>query len=148
MIKTLGRKRSIHVMLVYTGGCNGCDIEVLNSLLSPYYDLEQYRIMLTFNPREADILLVSGPVTIRTLDQLRAIYEKIPEPKAVVAIGACALVGGVYTNVYGELGPSDQIAGPLSKIMRVESEGVGCPPSPDEIINAVAKAIPRVVEQK
>ncbi len=147
-MKELSRKRAIHVMLVYTGGCNGCDIEVLNAFLSPYYDLEQYRIMLTFNPREADILLVSGPVTKRTHDQLVGIYEKIPEPKAVVAIGSCALVGGVYLNVYGELGPSEQIAGPLEKILTVDSKGIGCPPSPEEIIKAVAKAIPVVVKGK
>jgi len=148
MMREASRKKSIHVMLVYTGGCNGCDIEALNALLSPYYDLEQYRVMLTFNPREADILIVSGPITIRTRDQVEGIWGKIPEPKACVAIGACALVGGVYLHVFGELGPSDQIAGPVGKILPVVSSGKGCPPSPEEIISAVAQAIPKVVEGK
>jgi energy-converting hydrogenase B subunit M len=145
-MKGMSRKRAVHIMLVYTGGCNGCDIEVLNALLSPYYDLEQYRIMLTFNPREADILLVSGPVTKRCEPQLKAIYDRIPEPKAVVAVGACAIVGGIYANVYGELGASDQIQAPLPNILPVASSAKGCAPSPEEIIQAVAKAIPNILE--
>ena len=147
MIKKNARKKSVHIMLVYTGGCNGCDIEVLNALLSPYYDLEQYRVMITFNPREADILLVSGPVTNRTKDQVVKIYEEIPEPKGVVAIGACALVGGVYSNVYGELGPSDQIVGAVDKIIPVDARASGCAPFPEEIIKAVASVIPKVVKR-
>ncbi len=148
MMKKASRKRAVHVMLVYTGGCNGCDIEVLNALLSPYYDLEQYRVMLTFNPREADILLVSGPVTIRCEPQLKAIYDKMPEPKAVVAVGACAIVGGIYANVFGELGPSDQIKAPLPKVLPVVSSARGCAPRPEEIIRAVTKAIPKIVEDE
>jgi len=146
MLKRLSRKRSVHVMLAYTGGCNGCEIEVLNALFSPYYDLEQYNIMLTFNPREADILLVTGPVTKRNEAQLKAIYEKIPEPKAVVAVGACPIVGGIYINVYGELGPSDQIKGPLGNIIPVDAAARGCAPTPEEIIKAVSSAIPKVAE--
>ena len=148
MFKKSSRKKSIHVMLVYTGGCNGCDIEVLNAVFSPYYDVEQYRVMLTFNPREADILLVSGPVTKRTVDQLTAIYSKMTEPKAVIAVGSCAIVGGVYLHVYGELGPSDQIAGPLAKVLPCEISAKGCPPTPEEVISAVVNALPKIVEAK
>ncbi|MFH1055459.1 MAG: hypothetical protein V1744_05125 [Candidatus Altiarchaeota archaeon] len=148
MFKKLSRKRSVHIMLAYTGGCNGCEIEVLNALFSPYYDLEQYKVMLTFNPREADILLVTGPVTKRTESQLKEIYEKIPNPKAVVAVGACPAVGGIYLNVYGELGPSDQIAGPLHKIIQVDAIARGCAPQPEEIIRAVASVIPKVMEAR
>ncbi|MBU0762851.1 MAG: hypothetical protein KKD39_07475 [Candidatus Altiarchaeota archaeon] len=147
-MRGMARKRSIHVMLVYTGGCNGCDIEVLNALFSPYYDLEQYRVMLTFNPREADILLVSGPVTKRCEPQLKAIYERIPEPKAVVAVGACAIVGGIYPNVFGELGPSDQIKAPLPNVLPVTSSAKGCAPLPEEIIKAVVKALPKIVGER
>lgn len=148
MLRKASRKRSIHVMMVYTGGCNGCEIEVANALFSPYYDLEQYRVAMTFNPREADILLVTGPVTKRNEEQLKAIYEKIPEPKAVVAVGACSIVGGIYINVYGELGPSDQIKGPLGNIMPVDAAARGCAPQPQEIIRAVASVIPKVVDAK
>ena len=60
-IKSFSRARAIHVMLVYTGGCNGCDIEIVNSILSPRFDAEQYNVFLTWNPREADVLVVTGP---------------------------------------------------------------------------------------
>ena len=148
MLKKSARKRSVHAMLVYTGGCNGCEIEVLNALFSPYYDVEQYRVMFTFNPREADVLVVTGPVTIRTQPQLKAIYENMPEPKAVVAVGACANMGGIYVHVFGDLGPSDQIAGPLEKILPVDARAVGCAPRPEEIIAAVASCIPKLMEAR
>lgn len=93
MLKELSRKKNIHVMLVYTGGCNGCDIEVVNCVLSPFYDAEQYNVFLTWNPREADVLVVTGCVTKAVSASLKKIYDEIPEPKAVVAAGACALMG-------------------------------------------------------
>jgi len=148
MLKSLARKKSVHVMLVYTGGCNGCDIEVVNALLSPYYDLEQYRVFVTWNPREADILLVTGPVTRRTAEPLKAIYEAIPEPKLVVAVGSCAIKGCMYLNVYGELGPADQVVGPLAKILPVDASIPGCPPRPEDIISAAASLIPKLAEAK
>jgi energy-converting hydrogenase B subunit M len=148
MMKSMSRKRCVHIMMVYTGGCNGCEIEVLDSLFSPYYDLEQYRIALTFNPREADILLVTGPVTVRCESQLKSIYERIPEPKAVIAVGACAIVGGIYKNMYGELGPSDQVRAPLKDIIPVDGLARGCAPNPEEIIMAVSKVIPIIAGKK
>jgi energy-converting hydrogenase B subunit M len=146
MLRKTARRRAVHVMFVYTGGCNGCEIEIANAVFSPYYDMEQYRIMLTFNPREADILLVSGPVTRRTEAQLKAIYGKMLEPKAVVAVGSCGIVGGIYSTVYGELGPTDQIRGPVGKVIPVDASARGCAPTPDEILKAVAKVIPKVAE--
>ena len=93
-IKSFSRARAIHVMLVYTGGCNGCDIEIVNSILSPRFDAEQYKVFLTWNPREADVLVVTGPVTHLNRKPLEKIYEAIPNPKLVVAAGSCALMGG------------------------------------------------------
>ncbi|MBD3387808.1 MAG: hypothetical protein GF416_02055 [Candidatus Altiarchaeales archaeon] len=148
MVKRSARRKSVHVMFVYTGGCNGCEIEIANALFSPYYDLEQYRVMMTFNPREADVLIVTGPITKRNEPQLKAIYERIPEPKAVIACGACAIVGGIYVNLYGELGPSDQIRGPLGNILPVDASARGCAPRPEEIIRAVSSVIPKIVEAK
>ena len=97
-IKSYSRARAIHVMLVYTGGCNGCDIEIVNSILSPRFDAEQYNVFLTWNPREADVLVVTGPVTHLNRKPLEAIYEAIPNPKLVVAAGSCALMGGFFTK--------------------------------------------------
>ena len=91
-IKSFSRARAIHLMLVYTGGCNGCDIEIVNSVLSPRFDAEQYKVFLTWNPREADVLVVTGPVTKLNRKPLEEIYKAIPEPKLVVAAGSCALM--------------------------------------------------------
>ena len=90
-LKSFSRSKSIHIMLVYTGGCNGCDIEIVNAVLSPKFDLEQYNVFLTWNPREADILVVTGPVTYDNKKPLEEIYASIPDPKLVVASGSCAL---------------------------------------------------------
>jgi len=140
-VKALARKRAIHVMLVYTGGCNGCDIEVVAAVYSPIHDLEQYNVMLTWNPREADILLVTGPVTKKIAPALKAIYDAIPEPKVVAAVGACAINGNVYKNLGGDLGPSTEIAGPVENIIPVDARVPGCPPRPEDIIAAAAAAI-------
>ena len=80
-IKSFSRARAIHLMLVYTGGCNGCDIEIVNSVLSPRFDAEQYKVFLTWNPREADVLLLTGAVTEQWVDNLKRVYDKAPEPR-------------------------------------------------------------------
>ncbi len=146
-MKSLARKRAIHVMVVYTGGCNGCDIEIIAAMYSPIHDLEQYNVMLTWNPREADILLVTGPVTKKIAPALKKIYDAIPEPKVVAAVGACAINGNVYKNLGGDLGPSTEIVGPVENIIPVDAKVPGCPPRPEEIISAAAKAIKILAER-
>jgi energy-converting hydrogenase B subunit M len=148
MFKEISRKNAVHVMLVYSGGCNGCDIEVVNCVLSPYYDIEQYKVMLTWNPREADILLVTGPVLKRIEPALKAIYEAIPEPKLVAAVGSCAINGNVFYNLGGDLGPSDEVAGPLAKVIPVNANIPGCPPRPEDIISAAATVIPILADME
>ncbi len=148
MLKKISRKNCIHVMVIGTGGCNGCDIEAINAVLSPYYDAEQYQCFLTFNPREADILVITGCITKFVKDSLVKIYKKVPEPKAVVAVGSCALMGGVYGNIGGDLGTSDFIDGPLEKIIPVDVKVPGCAPRPEDIIAGIVKAIPKILEEK
>jgi membrane-bound hydrogenase subunit ehaN len=87
-IKDVVRKSSIHVCIVNCGGCNGCDVELV-ALTSPRYDLEQYGIYVHNNPREADVLLLTGAVTEQWVDNLKRVYDKAPEPKIVVAVGNC-----------------------------------------------------------
>lgn len=140
-LKGLSRSKSIHVMLVYTGGCNGCDIEIVNAVLSPKFDLEQYNVYLTWNPREADVLVVSGPVTHWTKEPLLKIYESIPDPKLVVAVGACALTGGVYKNIHGEL-PSEEIEGPVENVIPVDAKIPGCAVRAKDVVAGVASVIP------
>ncbi|MDO5851742.1 MAG: NADH-quinone oxidoreductase subunit B family protein [Methanobacteriaceae archaeon] len=139
--KSYTRSRAVHVMLVYTGGCNGCDIEIVNSVLSPKFDIEQYKVFLTWNPREADILVVTGPVTYRNKEPLIKIYESIPNPKMVVAAGSCALMGGVYDNIHGEI-ESEEIAGPVDKVIPVDAKIPGCAVRPEDIVSGVVAVLP------
>ncbi|MEG3224892.1 MAG: hypothetical protein BME94_05015 [Methanobacteriales archaeon Met13] len=140
-LKSYSRGRAIHVMLLYTGGCNGCDIEIVNCIYSPKFDAEQYKVFLTWNPREADVLVVTGPVTKQTEKPLREIYEAIPGPKAVVAAGACAVMGGVYKNIHGDI-PSEEIAGPVDNIIPVDAKVPGCAVRPQDIVAGVVSALP------
>ena len=135
MLKDFIRKRSIHVCLVMTGGCNGCDIEVA-ALLSQRYDLEQYGIFLHNNPRECDALLVTGTVAPQWQEKLVEFYNKFPEPKAVVAIGACALSGGIFQE------ETIKVGAPVRDVIPVDAEVPGCPPRPAEIAIAVLKYVP------
>ena len=144
-LKSYSRARAVHVMLVYTGGCNGCDIEVVNCIFSPKYDAEQYKIFLTWNPREADVLVVTGPVTAHNEKPLKAIYEAIPEPKAVIAAGACALMGGVYKNIHGDI-PSEEISGPVDKIIPVDAKVPGCAVRPEDVLAGAVAALPKLLD--
>ncbi|MBP2143756.1 energy-converting hydrogenase A subunit N [Methanococcus voltae] len=139
MIKDFARKRSINVCIVNTGGCNGCDIEVV-STLAPRYDIEQYGIYVHNNPREADVLVVTGPVVLPWKERLKEIFEKTPEPKVVVAVGACALSCGIFKEGH--------VYGPVDKIIPVNAKLPGCPPRPSEIIEAVVSIAPEALAMK
>jgi energy-converting hydrogenase B subunit M len=143
-LKSFSRARAVHLMLVYTGGCNGCDIEIVNCVLSPKFDAEQYKVFLTWNPREADVLVVTGPVTKFNEEPLKKIYEAIPEPKAVVAAGACALMGGVYKNIHGDI-PSEEIMGPVENIIPVDANVPGCAVRPQDLLSGVVAALPKLL---
>jgi energy-converting hydrogenase A subunit N len=134
-IKNAVRSRSIHVSFVDTASCNGCDIEIL-ACLAPRYDLEQYGIYVHNNPREADVLLVVGGMTEQWIEKLPMLWEKIPEPKVAVAIGNCAISGCVFDR------PGSYTNSPVSKHIPIALEIPGCPPRPDEIINAILAAAP------
>ena len=112
-----------------SGSCNGCDIEIL-ATLTPRYDVERFGIKLQGSPRHADILICTGPVTRQSRDRLRRIYDQMPEPKFVMAVGACALSGGVFEDCYNCLGGIDQVL-PVNVFVP------GCPPRPDAIIHGV-----------
>jgi len=113
-----------------SGSCNGCDIEIL-ATLTPRYDLERLGIKLQGSPRHADVLVCTGPVTRQSRDRLRRIYEQMPEPKFVVAVGACSISGGVFHGCYNVLGGIDQV-------IPVDVYVPGCAPRPEAIINGVA----------
>ncbi|NLU03459.1 MAG: NADH-quinone oxidoreductase subunit B family protein [Methanothermobacter sp.] len=140
-LKSILRKTSIHVCLVNTGGCNGCDIEVL-ALLSPRYDLEQYGIYVHQNPREADVILVTGAVTEQWREKLQRIYRKAPEPKIVVVLGNCPISGDVFNQEGGS------VYAPVSDFIPVDAEVPGCPPRPSEILEAILAVAPGAIAER
>lgn len=113
--------------------CNGCDIEVL-ACLTPTYDVERFGILNTGNPKHADILLVTGSVNDESALVLRNLYEQMPDPKAVVAIGACALSAGVFSHAYN-------INGGVDQIIPVDVYVPGCAARPEVIIDGVVQAL-------
>lgn len=113
-----------------SGSCNGCDIEIL-ATLTPRYDLERLGIKLQGSPRHADVLVCTGPVTRQSRERLVRIYEQIPEPKFVVAVGTCAISGGAFRGCYN-------IMGGIDEVIPVDVYVPGCPPRPEAIINGVA----------
>ncbi len=135
-IKTWARINSPWAIHFNSGSCNGCDIELL-STLTPRYDLERFGIKLQGSPRHADVLICTGPVTRQARDRLRRIYEQMPEPKFVIALGSCALSGGVFQGAYNTLGGID-------KVIPVDVYVPGCPPRPEAIIDGVVKLLTKL----
>jgi len=133
---TRSRIKSPWLLHYDCGGCNGCDIEVVASL-TPLYDLERFGIVNIGNPKHADILLVTGTVNYRNKRVLRNLYEQMPEPRLVVAIGACALTGGIFHNA------PNTICG-VDKIIPVDVYVPGCPPKPEAIIDGVILALEKL----
>jgi NADH-quinone oxidoreductase B subunit len=132
-LKTWARVNSPWVLHFNSGSCNGCDIEIL-ATLTPRFDVERLGIKLQASPRQADILLVTGPVTRQARERLLRIYEQMPEPKFVVAIGSCALSGGVFQGCYNVMDGVDHVI-PVNAFIP------GCPPRPEAIIDGVVKLL-------
>lgn len=135
-IITWSRVRSPWLLHFNTGGCNGCDIEVL-ATLTPRYDLERFGCLLKGSPRHADIMIVTGPVTRQVRDRLIRVYEQMPEPKFVVAVGSCACSGGVFRGCYN-------VYPGLDAVLPVDAYIPGCPPKPEAIINGVATLLAKL----
>ncbi len=127
------RRRSPWVLHYNSGGCNGCDIELLD-VLTPRFDVERLGILKEASPRHADILVCTGPVTLKSREPLLRIYEQIPEPKWVVALGACACSGSIFSDCYHVLGGVDQV-------LPVALYVPGCPCRPEAIIAALGRLL-------
>jgi ech hydrogenase subunit C len=119
-----------------TGSCNGCDIEIL-ACLTPLYDVERFGILNIGNPKHADILVVTGPANRQNSYVLRNLYEQMPEPRLVIAVGACAATGGVFQNCYNILGGVDNV-------IPVDVYVPGCAAKPEAIIDGVVKALGKI----
>lgn len=128
-LRTWSRINSPWVIHYNSGSCNGCDIEIL-ATLTPRYDMERFGVKLQGSPRHADVLLATGPVTRQSRERLLRIYDQMPEPKFVVAVGSCAISGGAFRGCYNIMGGIDEVI-PVSAYIP------GCPPRPEAIIHGV-----------
>jgi Ni,Fe-hydrogenase III small subunit/formate hydrogenlyase subunit 6/NADH:ubiquinone oxidoreductase subunit I len=126
--------RSLHVRQVDAGSCNGCELEIA-ATTNPLYDLEHFGIHLVASPRHADVLLVTGPVTRNMEIALRRTYDAAPEPRVVVAVGACGCSGGIFSEgTYAAVGGVD-------RVVPVDVYIPGCPPRPQAILNGLLVAM-------
>jgi Ni,Fe-hydrogenase III small subunit/formate hydrogenlyase subunit 6/NADH:ubiquinone oxidoreductase subunit I len=132
--KVLGR--SLHIREVDAGSCNGCEIEIVG-LNSPVYDIERFGIHFVASPRHADMLLVTGPVSRNMELALRKTYEATPDPRLVVAVGACGCSGGIFGQNYASLGG-------VEKVIPVDVYVPGCPPNPHALLHGILTAIGRL----
>jgi NADH-quinone oxidoreductase B subunit len=130
------RLKSPWILHFNSGGCNACDIEVL-AALTPRFDVERFGILLKGSPRHADVLVVTGPITRQVAARLKRVYEQVPDPKFVVAVGACSISGGVFQDCYNVLKGVD-------KAVPVDVYVPGCPPRPDAIIYGVAQLLAKL----
>jgi NADH-quinone oxidoreductase B subunit len=127
------RLRSPWLSFFNSGSCNACDIEAV-AALTPRFDLERLGVLVKASPRHADILVVTGPVTLQQAPRLRRVFEQMAEPRYVIALGACGADGGVFRGLYHIVGGPD-------KVIPVDVHVAGCPPRPDEIIDGVLKCL-------
>lgn len=134
-LKSFFMKKSPWIINLETAGCNGCVIEVA-AALTPRYDVERFGILRRGPPRHADAFIVTGAVTSQIKDRMVRIYEQMPEPKVVIAVGSCPITGGIYRacDCYN-------IEAPLDEIVPVAAYVPGCPPKPEAIIDGIVKVL-------
>ena len=125
--------RALAIRQVDAGSCNGCELEI-HALNNPVYNLEGLGIRFVASPRHADMLLVTGPVSVHMATALRRTYDATPDPKLVVAVGDCGCSGGVFGESYASLGA-------VSRVMPVDVVVPGCPPSPERLLQGILTAV-------
>ena len=136
--KLLGR--SLAIREVDAGSCNGCELEIV-ALNNPIYDIERFGIHFVASPRHADMLLVTGPVTRNMELALLKTYRAVPDPKLVVAVGACGISGGIFGRHYASLGGVDNV-------VPVDVYIPGCPPRPQALLHGILLAVGRLAKNR
>lgn len=125
--RTLGR--SLAIRHVDAGSCNACELEI-HALNNAFYDVERFGFRFVASPRHADVLLVTGPVTLNMREALMRTYAATPAPKWVVACGACAANGGVFAGSYA-------VANGVASVLPVDLVIPGCPPTPAALVKGL-----------
>jgi len=131
--------RSLAIREVDAGSCNGCEVEI-TALNNPIYDIERFGIHFVASPRHADMLLVTGPVTRNMEVPLRKTYQATPEPRIVVAVGACGISGGIFGKNYATVGGVDDV-------LPVDVYIPGCPPRPQALLHGILLALGRLEDK-
>ena len=121
--------RSLSIRQVDAGSCNGCELEI-HALNNAFYDLERFGLRFVASPRHADVLLVTGPVTKNMKEALLRTYNATPSPKWVVAVGDCAIDGGLFAGSYA-------VAGGVAAVLSVDLHIRGCPPRPQDLLHGL-----------
>lgn len=125
--------RALSIRHVDAGSCNGCELEI-QALANPYYNLEGQGIHFVASPRHADMLLVTGPVSVNMEEALKRTYDAVPDPKLVIAVGDCGACGGVFGRSYASRGS-------IANVIPVHRTIPGCPPSPAAILSGILEAV-------
>jgi Ni,Fe-hydrogenase III small subunit len=131
--RSLGR--SLSIRHVDAGSCNGCELEI-HALNNVFYDLERFGLHFVASPRHADVLMVTGPVTRNMREALERTYHATPDPKWVVAVGTCALDGGIFAGSYA-------CVGGVSQVIPVDLHICGCPPTPTALLQGLIALVER-----
>ena len=118
--------RSLSIRQVDAGSCNGCELEI-HALSNAFYDLERFGFHFVASPRHADVLMVTGPVTKNMREALLRTYNATPDPKWVIAVGACAGDGGLFAGSYA-------VEGGVNDVVPVDLTIPGCPPNPRQLL--------------
>jgi Ni,Fe-hydrogenase III small subunit len=121
--------RSLSIRHVDAGSCNGCELEI-HALNNAFYDLERFGLRFVASPRHADVLTVTGPVTMNMREALLRTYYATPDPKWVVAVGACAVDGGIFAGGHA-------VIGGIKDVIPVDLHIRGCPPTPTDLLRGL-----------
>ncbi|TPQ38088.1 hydrogenase [Bradyrhizobium guangdongense] len=128
--------RSLAIRQVDAGSCNGCELEI-HALSNAFYDLERFGLRFVASPRHADVLLVTGPVTKNMRQALERTFNATPDPKWVVAVGGCAVDGGIFRGSYA-------CVGGVSDVVPVDLHIKGCPPTPTDLLKGLLALLEHV----
>src|SRR5450631_2280146 len=128
--------RSLSIRHIDAGSCNGCELEI-HALGNAFYDIERFGMRFVASPRHTDVLLVTGPVTKNMREALERTYAATPDPKWVVAVGDCALDGGLFAGGYA-------CVGGVAAVIPVDLHIAGCPPAPTAMLQGLLALLERV----